>query len=393
MQLLGSKQQQPAMAPLPKWKPRRTLIDLYIERDDIQWYWRLAAMVAAAMIMIGFLVFPTSFPNNPLEWSNMKGSNVLAAVLLAIGYVSSAVIALICKSWVFQMDVVFVPCLFSSLLGLINIVIALSTHHGKDSTLNSSSLAALILSLISTTTYLTLTIFTFRKIHIVRSRDTMHRRTSDGESYHLLPEDEMQRQQLLRLLRRENTNSDKIQKPNSAEASQSTFRIDLPESLRRMETRLTAPRRAYEHRNDRNNNFNSQSMNFSPLSPFASTRRTPSPYEPIIQEQEPNSPPQLPHIPPPSPLPFAGDQQSTPNRNFSQQSSSTSTQIPTAAAPPYTPGEVEAPIEKRGEIASLTGEIHPLERERRERERDQRERERPQYRVVDAPPDGRLLSP
>lgn len=51
MQLLGSKQQQPAMAPLPKWKPRRTLIDLYMERDQIQWYWRLAASLSPASIM------------------------------------------------------------------------------------------------------------------------------------------------------------------------------------------------------------------------------------------------------------------------------------------------------------------------------------------------------
>lgn len=53
MQLLGSKQQQPAMAPLPKWKPRRTLIDLYMERDQVQWYWRLAATISATTIMIG----------------------------------------------------------------------------------------------------------------------------------------------------------------------------------------------------------------------------------------------------------------------------------------------------------------------------------------------------
>ncbi|KAL8762880.1 MAG: hypothetical protein Q9184_001176 [Pyrenodesmia sp. 2 TL-2023] len=287
------------------------------------------------------------------------------------------------------------PCLLSSLFGLINTVIAISTHHGEQSILNSSSLAALILSIVSASTYLTLSLITFRKIHRVRERDSMHRHRSDSDSYHLLPEDEMQRQQLLRLLQRENNS--KTQKPSSADASQSTFRIALPDSLRRTETRLTAPRSVHENRRTESN-YNSRSLNFSPLSPFSSSRRAPSPYEPLReqeQEQESgaDSPPQLPQIPPSSPLP---------QRTFTQSSRATA-----AAAPPYSPGgrSVEAPIEKRGEIADLTGEVHPLERERLEQEREQeqerererqreRERARPQYRVVDAPADAsRLLSP
>ncbi|KAL8942637.1 MAG: hypothetical protein Q9216_001550 [Gyalolechia sp. 2 TL-2023] len=365
MKLLGSKQQQPAIAPISKWQPPRTLIDLYVEKDQTHWYWRLAATLSAALIMIGFLIFPASFPNNPPEWYISKGSGVIAAVFLAIGYVSSAILVLVCKSWVFQMDIVFVPCLFSSFLGLINVTIALSTRHGKQSILNPSSLAALITSIFSTTTYLSLSLLTLRKIHVVRARDAMHRHRSDSESYHF-PEDEMQRQQLLRLLERRTTANTKFQKPNSAEASQSTFRIDLPESLRRMETRLTAPRNVYEGRSERNNNFNERDVSSSPLSAFASTRWTSSPYQPVPQEN--SQPPQLPQTP------LSQPEQLIPERNFSQSSQ----------APPYSPGEVEAPIEKRGEIADLTGEVHPLERE---------ERARPQYRVVDAPPHGGLLSP
>ncbi|KAL9019788.1 MAG: hypothetical protein Q9185_002932 [Variospora sp. 1 TL-2023] len=373
MQLLGSKQQQPAMAPLPKWKPRRTLIDLYMERDQIQWHWTLAASLSAAFIMTGFLLFPVSFPNNPSQVSSSRSYAIAAGVLMAIGYVSSAVFALLRRSWFFQMDVVFVPCLLSSLLGLVNIAIALSIHHGTESLLNSSSLAALVLSIISSTTYLTLTLFTFRKIHIVRERDGMHRHRSDSESYHLLPEDEMQRQQLLRLLQRENNN--KNQKPSPANASQSTFRIDLPDSPRRMETSLTAPRTVHESgRNDTHNSFKPRSLNFSPQSPsLSSIRRTPSPCEPLpAHEHEHDRPaPQPPHPP-------LDDSSIMPDRNFSKSSSRSAA----PAAPPYTPGDVEAPIEKRGEIADLTGEVHPLERDW-ERER---ERARPQYRVVDAPP-------
>lgn len=44
------------MAPLPKWKPRKTLIDLYVERDQTHWYWRLIASIPAASIMIGHVL-------------------------------------------------------------------------------------------------------------------------------------------------------------------------------------------------------------------------------------------------------------------------------------------------------------------------------------------------
>lgn len=180
-------------------------------------------------------------------------------------------------------------------------------HHGKHSILNPSSLAALILSIVSASTYLILSLVTFRKIHRVRERDSMHRHRSDSDSYHLLPEDEMQRQQLLRLLQRENNN--KTQKPSSADASQSTFRIALPGSLRRMETRLTAPRSVHENLRTESN-YNSRSLNFSPLSPFSSGRRTPSPYEPLReqeqeQESEADGPPRLPEIPLPRRCPDA----------------------------------------------------------------------------------------
>lgn len=43
----------PAMPPVLKWKPRRTLIDLYNERDHTRWYWRMAANLSSLMIMAG----------------------------------------------------------------------------------------------------------------------------------------------------------------------------------------------------------------------------------------------------------------------------------------------------------------------------------------------------
>ncbi|KAL8664229.1 MAG: hypothetical protein Q9202_003179 [Teloschistes flavicans] len=306
MPLLGPKQQSDAMAPLPKWRPRKTLIDLYEERDRTAWYWRTAGILSAAVIMLG-------------------------------------------------------PALFSCLLGLINVIIILGTSHGTASNWSSASIAAIVIASISSAIYLTLALYTFRRIHVVRNRDAMHRHNSDGESYHLVPEDEMQRQQLLRLLlQRENS------KKPSPEAGQSTFHIDLPDSIRRTETHLTTPRNIYPSREDKNNHIR-HSFTLPPLSPFSSIR-APSPYQSLAVEdhQQPSSttPPLPPTQPRTPPLQSHSRQHSTHriHRNFSESS----------RAPPYSAlsnhGSIRFPTEKEQQTMTntLNGDIHPLERERSE---------------------------
>ena len=229
-------------APLPKWRPRRTLIDLYNEKDLTAWYWRAAATIAAFLISIGFLIFPTAF-NNTSNLSVSSGiTGVTAAVLLALGYTLSIALWLVVRSWMFQLEAIFAPCLSSSLFGLFNVVYSLSTHKIPDgeSQWNTAYTTALVLATLSSLVYTILTLLTFRKIHIVRARDGMHRYRSSSDSGNFMPEDEMQRRQLLQLL------SQKEGRKLSPEASQSTFRIDLPDGLRRQGTHLLVPQSIYE---------------------------------------------------------------------------------------------------------------------------------------------------
>lgn len=136
-------------------------------------------------------------------------------------------------------------CIF----GLFNIIYNLKVHHKSDgqkpssSSWSSASISALALATISTIIYTLLALLTYRKIRIVRMRDAMHRHTPDNEHIQLLPEDEQQRRQLLRLLRERDAD-----RGVSPEASQSTFRIDLPENLRRSNTLLSTPDSVYEAR-------------------------------------------------------------------------------------------------------------------------------------------------
>jgi len=129
------------------------------------------------------------------------------------------------------------PCLSSCIFGLFNVIYNLSIHRNSVPRWNASSIVAVTLAAASTLIYLIFALITYRSIHTVRSRDAMHRHNSDGEA--LLPEDEMQRQQLLRLLLH------KDGKKVSSEASRSTYRIDLPDTIRRVTTHLSAPQNVY----------------------------------------------------------------------------------------------------------------------------------------------------
>ena len=131
------------------------------------------------------------------------------------------------------------PCLSSCVFGLFNIIYNLTIRPKSASLWNASSISALAVATALTLVYTVFALLTFRKIYAVRSRDAMHRHNPDGEA--LLPEDEMQRQQLLRLLLQRDG------KKVSSEISRSTYRIDLPDMPGRVTTHLLAPQNVYAH--------------------------------------------------------------------------------------------------------------------------------------------------
>ncbi|MCJ1283142.1 hypothetical protein MMC26_002469 [Xylographa opegraphella] len=239
------------MAITPIWQPQRTIVDLYAERDCTQWYWRLLGISSASMILLGFLVFPASFQTVTNLQLNQGAISIIAVILLALGYSLSVALWFICNNWLFQFDVLFMPCLWSCVLGTLNIGIALGIHPATRDQWTTASISALILALVSSIIYAALAILTFRKISSVRSHDTFRRNRADSESNTLLPEDELQRQQLLRLLLQKE--GDKA----SPAVSQSTFRIDIPETSKvsaaptTTTTYLAAPTTIYggQHRN------------------------------------------------------------------------------------------------------------------------------------------------
>ncbi|MCJ1359948.1 MAG: hypothetical protein MMC33_009951 [Icmadophila ericetorum] len=207
---------------MSKWRKGKTMIQLYDDREKTGWYWRLLGVLSASIILLGFLIFPTSF-NNTL--SSQSGLSIAALILLALGYSLSVALWFTCTSTLFQLDVLFLPCLLSCVLGLLNVGITLGVNPppSPQSHWNTASISALTLALTSGMIYGGLTLYTFRKVQFIRTSDK--NRNSDSETMHLIPEDEQQRQQLLRLL---------LAKENETRTStsQHTYWIDLPDPLK-----------------------------------------------------------------------------------------------------------------------------------------------------------------
>jgi hypothetical protein len=125
-------------------------------------------------------------------------------------------------SWDDPLTWSFSPSTFASSFGLINVSYNLAVNGTK---WNTMSVAAVSLAIASTTIYLVATVSTARNIDTIRKRDA---RLRDPNTWHedssLLPEDELTRQQLLRLLLKGDAD-----RPPSTDTNLSTFRIDIPE--------------------------------------------------------------------------------------------------------------------------------------------------------------------
>ena len=114
----------------------------------------------------------------------------------------------------------------------------------------TSSITAVVISVVSTLAYTIAALLTFRKIHIVRARDAMHRYQPESSADGMMPETELQRQQLLRLLLQQED-----AKKANPDTNQQTFKLDWPgTSDNRRNTMNTirnlprAARHAYENR-------------------------------------------------------------------------------------------------------------------------------------------------
>lgn len=180
-----------------------------------------------------FLILPT--PSTSSINISSTGALIAGILLLAPAYLISISVALLSKSWLFNLDILLIPCLCSGALGLINVIYTISIQ--KSVSWDLHLLLALALSVISLIAYGAAALLTFRKIYIVRMRDGMHRHQAPASASKFLPETELQRQQLLRLLLQQQEQPKANVSPQLG--SEQTYKLDWPENQERNARRGT----------------------------------------------------------------------------------------------------------------------------------------------------------
>lgn len=173
-----------------------------------------------------FIIFPSAY----IQTSNVsltRASAFSAALVLIVpAYLISLTLAVFQKSWIFRLDILYMPHLIASSVGFLTTVYYVSSHRGVVGSSTDSSnyaITALVMSVLSTIIYGICSFLTFRQIWIVRARDDSHRQTNPIKTHEFIPETEQQRKQLLRLL----VQQEEAQQASPDNASQ-TFKIEWP---------------------------------------------------------------------------------------------------------------------------------------------------------------------
>ncbi|MDI1487747.1 MAG: hypothetical protein OHK93_007019 [Ramalina farinacea] len=194
--------------PLPPWQPRKTVIDLYNERDFTPWWVRTIASLSAIFLMT----------------SSALISSLIFALLAVF---TSIALAVLTTSWLFHLDSIFVPHLLMSILGLISCVYNIGTH--TEGQFNSRMIGGLILAVVLVIAYTIASLLAFRKIYMVRAREALHRPTSTSTSKTFaMPENELQRQQLMRLLTSQGGAANGTGTLDSSASAEATYKIHWP---------------------------------------------------------------------------------------------------------------------------------------------------------------------
>ncbi|KAI9863361.1 MAG: hypothetical protein M1813_003803 [Trichoglossum hirsutum] len=205
---------------------------------------------------------------------NTNSISAFSISMLLLGFATTCLLCWKCRNWLFQLDAILIPSAVACSLGLVNVAYNCAVY---GTTWNTMSVAAVSLAAASATIYSIAAVSTARNIDTIRKREA---RLRDPNTWHedssLLPEDELTRQQLLRLLLKNDAD-----RPPSTGTNLSTFRIDIPEYRveDEEEGHLARPRSTYSARS-RSGSRTSMDYHLSPSDYIPPSDRRPSPTAP-----------------------------------------------------------------------------------------------------------------
>jgi hypothetical protein len=223
-----------------EWSQRSPLYDLFVERDAICRYFRILSTLGTWLILAGYILFTFAATSNPKDLTADQTTLIVAGTtVLIIGVILALVTYLFVTSLLFRFDVVLIPTLISSSLGFLAILLHQGVHQNPSIGQPLVYLPLLFASL-GILVSASAALWTHHQIQRVRDSDIRRRehRTqyqdvpvwthegTDSAAAKLLPDlpsEELQRQQLERLLFKRNAD-----RAPSPEAQSYTYRIDLP---------------------------------------------------------------------------------------------------------------------------------------------------------------------
>ncbi|EAW07301.1 uncharacterized protein ACLA_020080 [Aspergillus clavatus NRRL 1] len=201
------------------WLSQDTLEPTTRPTEPVRLTWKILAFIASTLLLIGYLIMPIAFEkpeSNPQV--NVSILTIVAMVLVGFAYALSFV--LVCfqiHQRTYLCHSVFLPCLTSNLCGLFNLVFNIFCRNILP--LTNLETIAIGLSCAFVFLYALGALWVYGR----SIADETRVRHASGSPIPLT-EEEMQRQQLLRLLQ-----GKQGKKRSSAKALQKTFRVDVPE--------------------------------------------------------------------------------------------------------------------------------------------------------------------
>lgn len=225
-----------------EYAQRSTLYDLYKERSAVGWYFRVLATIGTCMILAAYILLAFAATPNPQELVTKKAAIVAAGiVLLVLGVSLTTFTYLSTTSLFFRFDVILVPTIISSSIGFLAVLLNQKVHQ-KVSFHHTLVYLPILFAVLGVLLCTTLALWTNNRIRKVRDSDIRTRerviRSQDALAWRPesvdsslkllpdLPDDELQRQQLERLLYQQSAH-----RAPSPEAQSNTYRIDLPSPL------------------------------------------------------------------------------------------------------------------------------------------------------------------
>jgi hypothetical protein len=205
-------------------RARQTVFDLYTERDATPGYLRASALVASWLTLGGYAIFSLIFTS---EADNLKPTRtaliVIASIFLIVGYGAILLLTFLSRSLLFCFDAILMPYLTASVMGVFVTVLNHALHKDLPIPTQAYIYVPLATACIATIAIAILSFVVFRRLSKIKGLDKQtrqHVRRSDRHSYTSygdaastsellpmdnshnmhIPEDEAQRQQLLRLL-------------------------------------------------------------------------------------------------------------------------------------------------------------------------------------------------